>query len=131
MLIEPTQPVNIRIEETQHIIHVAQSLSVEELKEFANFFMEKKINFAWTYVDMLGLDPDLIMHHLSITPGVKTVKQKLQKLHPHVALLVKAELEKLLKAGFMRAIDCAGWISNIVPISKPDKSIRVCIDSEN
>lgn len=32
VLIEPTQSVNIRREETQHIIHVSQSLSAEELK---------------------------------------------------------------------------------------------------
>ena len=50
---------------------------------------------------MPELDPDLIMHHLSIAPGIKPVKQKLHKMHPHVALLVKAKLEKLLKAGFI------------------------------
>lgn len=90
--------------------------------------MEKKIKFAWTYVDMSGLDPDLIMHHLFITPEVKLVKKKLQKMHLRVTLLVKVELEKLLKARFIRAIDYAKWISNIVPVSKPDKSIRVCTD---
>ena len=47
-------------------------------------------------------------------------------MHPHVALLVNAKLEKLLRAGFIRAIDYAEWISNIVPVSKHDKSIRVC-----
>ena len=75
---------------------------------------------------MPGLDPNLFMHHLSIAPGVKPVKQKLCKMHPYVALLVKVELEKLLKVGFIWAIDYAEWISNIVPISKHDKSIRVC-----
>lgn len=47
-------------------------------------------------------------------------------MHPHVALLVKAKLEKLLKAGFIGVIEYAKWISNIVHVSKPDKSIRVC-----
>ena len=72
---------------------------------------------------MPGLDTKLIMHHLSIAPGVKLVKQKLRKMHPHVALLVKAELEKILKANFISAIDYVEWISNIVPVSKHDKSI--------
>src|SRR5271156_6714973 len=49
-------------------------------------------------------------------------------MHPHLALLVKAELEKLLKAVFIRVIDYAEWISNIVPVTKHDKSIRVCMD---
>ena len=77
---------------------------------------------------MPGLDPDLIMHHLSITPGIKPIKQKLHKMHPHVVLLVKVELEKLLNASLIRAIDYAKWISNIILVSKHDKSIRVCMD---
>lgn len=125
-MIEPTQLVNIGSQETPHIIHVAQSLSAKELKEFTQLFLEKKIDFAWTYSDMPSLDPNLIMHHLSITLGVKPVKKKLCKMHPHVALLVKDELEKLLKVGLIRAIDYAKHISNTVPVSKVDKSIRVC-----
>ena len=77
---------------------------------------------------MPGLYPNLIMHHLSIVLGIKLVKQKLQKMHPHVALLVKDELEKLLKAGFICAIDYVEWISNIVLVSKHDKSIKLCIE---
>ena len=75
---------------------------------------------------MPRLDTKLIMHHLSIAPNVKPIKKKLKKMHPHVALLVKAEFEKLLKANFIRAIDYAKWISNIVLVSKHDKSIWVC-----
>ena len=67
---------------------------------------------------MPRLDTELIMHHISIAPSVKQVKQKLRKMHPHVALLIKAKLLKLLKENFMRAIDYAEWISNIVPVSK-------------
>lgn len=77
---------------------------------------------------MLGLDPQLLMHHLSIPKGIKLVKQKLRKMHPHIALMVKVELKKLLDVGFIRSIDYAEWISNIVPISKPDNSIRICTD---
>ena len=108
------------------MIHLAQSLSSKEKEEFIAFFWEKKIKFTWTYSDMPGLDPDLIMHHLSIAPEIKLVKQKLCKMHPHVALLVKAELEKLLKASFIHSIDYVEWIYNIVLVSKHDKSIRVC-----
>ena len=44
----------------------------------------------------------------------------------HVALLVKVELEKILKVGFIRTIDYVEWISNIILVSKNDKSIYVC-----
>ena len=123
VLIEPTQPINLATEECPKIIHVAQSLSNEEKTQFAQLFQDKKVNFAWKYSDMSGLDIDLIMHHLSISPDVNPIQKKLRKMHPHVALLVKAELEKLLSANFIRAIDYAEWISSIVPISKHEKSI--------
>lgn len=126
VLIEPTQLINLGIEESPKIIHVSQSLLVEEKENFTKFFQEKKINFTWTYLDMSSLDTDLIMHHLSISLGVKPIKKKLRKMHPHVAFLVKAELEKILSANFIQAIDYVEWISNIVHVSKHDKSIWVC-----
>lgn len=77
---------------------------------------------------MPGLDPELIVHHLNVNPEAKPIKQKLRKMHPHIALLVKAELKKLLDVGFIRPIAYPQWVSNIVYVSKPDKSIRVCTD---
>ena len=97
----------MEIEASPQIIHIAQSLSIEEKEQFTTFFKEKKINFAWMYSNMLGLDTKLIMHHLSIASEVKAIKKKLRKMHPHVAILVKVELEKLLKANFISTINCA------------------------
>ena len=102
---------------------MAESLSPTEKEAYTQFLQRKKINFAWTYSNMPRLDINLIMHHLSIAPNVKPVKQKLRKMHPHIALLVKAKLEKLLGEKFIRAIAYAEWISNIVLVSKHDKSI--------
>ena len=77
---------------------------------------------------MPGLDLTLILHHLNISPEAKPLKQKLRKMHPHIALLVKAELEKLISTNFIRTLAYASWISNIVPISKKNGIIRICID---
>lgn len=75
---------------------------------------------------MPGLDLDLIIHHLNVALGAKPVKQKLRKMHPHIALLVKVELKKLLDVGFIRPVAYPEWLSTIVLVSKPDKSMRVC-----
>ncbi|GLJ28699.1 hypothetical protein SUGI_0565670 [Cryptomeria japonica] len=72
---------------------------------------------------MPGLDLELIMHHLNVSPGAKPVKHKLRK----IALLVKVELKKLLDVGFIILVAYyPQWVSNIGPVSKPDKSIRIC-----
>ena len=54
------------------------------------FLKKGKDNFAWTYKDMPSLDTDLVVHHLTVDPKIKLVKKKLHKMHPKVALLVKA-----------------------------------------
>ena len=77
---------------------------------------------------MPRLDPKLVVHHLAVDPGAKPVKHKLKKMHPKVALLVKAELEKLLEAKIIQPIDYFEWISNMVPFTKPSGDIRICTD---
>lgn len=77
---------------------------------------------------MPRLDPKLVLHHLPLKPGVKLVKKVLRKMHPQVSLLVKVELKKLLDVGFIRPIDYAEWISNLVPIRKHSRGIWICTD---
>ena len=75
---------------------------------------------------MPGLDPKLVVHHLAVDPTIKPVRQKIRKMHPKVALLVKAELERMLAAKVIRPIDYLEWISIMVPITKPSDDIRIC-----
>ena len=62
---------------------------------------------------MLGLDPKLVVHHPTVDPKIKPVRQKLHKMHPKVALLVKVVLEKILEEKVIHPIDYLEWISNI------------------
>ena len=56
------------------------------------------------------------------------VRQKLRQIHPKKAAAIKAEVEKLLKAGFIYPIPLTEWVSNIVPITKKQGTIRVCVN---
>lgn len=47
-------------------------------------------------------------------------------MHPHISLLVKAGLKKLLHVGFIRLVAYPNWVSNIIHVSKLDKIIRAC-----
>lgn len=66
--------MNLGTKAAPQIIHLVQSLTAKEKEEFTSFFQRKKINFAWPYSDMPGLDPNLIMHHLSIATSIKPIK---------------------------------------------------------
>ena len=77
---------------------------------------------------MPGIDPSIVVHKIKTYPMAKFVKQKLRKVHPRKVATIKAEIEKLLKAGFIYPIPLTEWVSNIVPVNKKQGTIRVCID---
>lgn len=128
ILIEETKEYNVGTPETPHHIHLASLLTPKEQPKFIKFFQKCKIKFTWSYADIPGLDSDLVMHHLAVVEGAKPIKHKLCKMHPQITVLVKAELKKLLDVGFIRPIDYVDWISNIVPIGKPNGGIHICTD---
>jgi len=39
---------------------------------------------------------------------------------------IKAEVNKLLRAGFIEEIECPNWLANIVPVKKKGGQIRIC-----
>ena len=84
--------------------------------------------FAWDYQEMLGLDRSLVEHQLPIKPGFKPYKQPPRRMANEVILKVKEEIERLLKAVFIRTARYVEWTSNIVPIIKKNGKLRVCID---
>eukprot|EP00253_Pinus_taeda_P021411 PITA_21411 len=78
-----------------------------------------------------ALDSDdfpLVVHEIPTYPGAKPVRQRLRPVHPRKAAAIKAEVEKLLKAGLIYPIPLTEWVSNIVPVDKKQGTICVCVD---
>eukprot|EP00253_Pinus_taeda_P009977 PITA_09977 len=48
---------------------------------------------------MPGIDPAIVVHKIKTYPDAKPVRQHLHQIHPRKAAAIKAEVEKLLKAG--------------------------------
>ena len=49
-------------------------------------------------------------------------------MNPKKAPAIKAEVEKLLKVGFIYPVPLTEWVSNPVPVTKKEGAIRVCTD---
>ena len=77
---------------------------------------------------MPGIDPSIVVHEIKTYPTAKLVRKKLRQVHPQNAIAIKAEIEKLFKAGFIYPIPLTEWVSNVVPVNKKKGTIRVCID---
>eukprot|EP00253_Pinus_taeda_P026653 PITA_26653 len=77
---------------------------------------------------MSGIDPSIVVHEIPTYPGAKPVRQRLCPVHPRKAAAIKAEVEKLLKDGFIYPIPLIGWVSIIIPVDKKQGTIRVYVD---
>ncbi|KAI5351531.1 hypothetical protein L3X38_004422 [Prunus dulcis] len=81
---------------------------------------------------MLGLDRRLVEHKLPIKEGYLPVKQARRRMSMETELKVKEEIERLVKAGFIRPAIYADWLANIVPVLKSKtRAVRICVDYRN
>ena len=77
---------------------------------------------------MLGLDKSLVKHHLPIKSEFHPFQQPPRRMSNEVELKVKEEIEKLLKAKFIKPTRYVQWLANIVPVMKMNEKLRVCVD---
>ncbi|XP_065023217.1 uncharacterized protein LOC135649048 [Musa acuminata AAA Group] len=77
---------------------------------------------------MTGVDPEVAQHHLNISPDARPVKQKPRRQAPNRQLAIRAEVGRLLAAGFIEEVRYPRWLSNVVLVKKPNGSWRMCVD---
>ncbi|KAM1006308.1 hypothetical protein ACFX2A_003076 [Malus domestica] len=81
---------------------------------------------------MPGLDSTLVKHMMPIKEGYKPVKKALRRMSKEIEEKVKEEIERLVKAGFIRPAKYVEWLANIVPILKAITNVvRCCVDYRN
>jgi hypothetical protein len=122
-------PIDISVKPgiVEHV-HIGASCSPEEIVTYTSLFKEFRDIFAWSYEEMPGIDPAIVVHEIKTYPRAKPVWQRLRPVHPRKVAAIKLEVEKLLKAGFVYPVALTEWVSNPVPIDKKGGSIRVCVD---
>ena len=109
-------------------MHISANCSLEEIAIYTTLFKGFCDVFSWSYEEMPGIDPSIVEHEIQTYPDAKPVRQKLRPVNPCKAAVVKAKVEKLLKASFIYPIALTEWVSNPVPIDKKQGTIRVCTD---
>ena len=117
--ITQTQPIDISTKPGifEHV-HIGVTCTPEEIQIYSKLFREFPDVFAWSYEEMPGIDPNIVVHEIITYPSAKPVRQRLRQVHPRKAAAIKAKVEKLLKAGFIYPIPLTDWVSNIVPVDK-------------
>ncbi|TYJ00989.1 hypothetical protein E1A91_A13G123400v1 [Gossypium mustelinum] len=79
---------------------------------------ENLVIFAWSAADILGVDPQIIVHKLNVIPKVKPMKQKKRKFALQVVEAVRQEIAKLLSVCLIKEVEYLVWVSNVVVMKK-------------
>lgn len=112
----------------QKTILIGKYLIPEEKKYMILLLKEFRDVFAWSYEEMLELDPKPVCHTLNVESEAKLVMQSRRNYYPNDELQIKQEVEKLLASGFIKPIKHPIWLANIVPVKNKNDQVKVCID---
>ena len=85
ILKDPVKEAQIQLEEelgevklgvelgSQKPVFIRSQLTTQEKEQLVELLKEYVDVFAWTYGEMLGLDPGLVVHSITVGPVVKLV----------------------------------------------------------
>jgi hypothetical protein len=67
---------------------------------------------------LVGVSREVIKHKLQVSPHAKPKKQKLHKMSEKKVEATKAEVQRLLDAGFIKEVIYPQWLANVVMVHK-------------
>ena len=105
------------------LVFISNQLLVKENEQLVGLLKRCVEVFVWTYDEMSGLNPRLVVHSLNVDLGTKPVIQPTRVFHTEIEAQITQEVKKLLAAGFIKPIQHPKWLSNIVPIKKKNGQI--------
>jgi hypothetical protein len=78
---------------------------------------------------MSGVPRELVEHKLKVYPQARPIRQKLHRSMPDEREAIRAELARLVSAGFISEVLHPEWLANPVLVLKKNKvDWRMCVD---
>jgi hypothetical protein len=74
--------------------------------------------FAWKPADMPGVPRNLIEHSLNISKTARPIKQKLRRFTHDKKEAIRAEVNQLLAARFIKEVYHPDWLANLILVHK-------------
>jgi hypothetical protein len=104
------------------IVCIGTEANKQDQAELLSFLDKNSDVFAWSISDLVGVNRDVIEHRLQVSPNIKPKKQKLRKMAEGKIQVVKAEVQRLLDAGFIGEVTYPEWLSNVVMVKKKNET---------
>uniref|UniRef100_A0A2N9IQQ3 RNA-directed DNA polymerase n=1 Tax=Fagus sylvatica TaxID=28930 RepID=A0A2N9IQQ3_FAGSY len=111
------------VEERQNIAEPTEEL--EEIVLVEGLPNEKEDNMDRDLYDGKGISTKVVAHQLNVNPSIHPVKQKRRVFAPERNAAIMEEVDKLLKAGFIREVYYPEWLANVdsYPLPRIDQLV--------
>ena len=76
----------------------------------------------------LSISPVNASYKLNVLPSARPVLQRVCRFHPDRHQIIQAEVDNLMKDGFIREVKYPEWLANVVVVPKKWGKWRVCVD---
>ncbi|GJT95690.1 reverse transcriptase domain-containing protein [Tanacetum coccineum] len=102
------------LEETSKLpVIIAKDLKREGKEQLLKVLKSHKCAIAWKISDIQGIDPNFCTHKILMEDDFKPAIQHQRRVNPKIHEVIKAEVIKLLDAGFIYPISDSPWVNTI------------------
>ena len=131
IVVEPTEVLeDVPLEKSnlEKFTRIRTSMEEKTKQELVRFLRKKTDVFAWSHEDMLGIDQNVITHHLNVSLFYKLVHQK-KRVFALKRHNKRGDLE--VRSKFIREVYYPDWLVNVVMVKKSNGNWRMCVDFTN
>ena len=107
---------------------IGASRKIEDRMGMLLFVVQNVDVFAWSPYEVLGVDPEFVVHKLNVDPLFPPKKQKLRRSAKEHVEVVRQEVNKLKEAGTINEVFFLEWLANTVVVKKKNGKWRVCVN---
>ncbi|XP_050281619.1 uncharacterized protein LOC126722504 [Quercus robur] len=100
----------------------------EKRIEMLLFLVQNVDVFTWSSYEVLGVDPEFIVHKLNVDPLYLPKKQKPRRSAKEHIDVVRQEIKRLKEVGAIKEIFFSEWLANTLVVKKKNSKWRVCVD---
>ncbi|KAH6815278.1 hypothetical protein C2S51_020098 [Perilla frutescens var. frutescens] len=97
--VDELKEINLGDENDPRPTYISALLTADEENLYIELLKEFKDVFAWSYKEMPGLNPKIVVHHLAVKKGIRPVKQAQRRFRPDLIPLIEAEYAFGVKSG--------------------------------
>ena len=102
----------------KNFTYISSLLSNEDREQLRLVLLNNIDVFAWSHLDMVGINLMVACHELNIIPTARPVRQKVRRFHLDQHQIIQMEVNNLLRAGFIKEVKYPKWLANVVVVLK-------------